>query len=77
MWVVPHALGGGPRVALVKNGRIGFRDGGPGRDLGKRSEGLCGVIAADSIVISPDALVPPGTDVRSRALAAARVGPAS
>ncbi|MCM2309802.1 MAG: efflux RND transporter periplasmic adaptor subunit [Steroidobacteraceae bacterium] len=59
---------GASRVAVVKEGRVEFRNVALGRDLGNRTEVLSGVAAGESVVVSPNALLQPGTKVRARTM---------
>lgn len=68
---------GKSRVAVIKAERVEFRDVALGRDLGNRTEVLSGVTAGESVVLSPNALLVPGAQVRTRAMDSARKGPST
>lgn len=65
------------RVAVIKAERVEFRDVALGRDLGNRTEVLSGVTAGESVVLSPNALLVAGAQVRTGAMDSARKGPST
>lgn len=80
-WLLPNTAlirqAGRSRVAVVNAERVEFRNVVLGRDLGNRTEVLSGVNAGESVVLSPNALLVPGTQVRTRAMDPARKGPST
>lgn len=70
--VVPNAAvvreAEGSRVAIVDAGRLKYREVTVGRNLGDRIEIRSGLAAGDIVVLSPNALLTPGTRVKARAL---------
>jgi RND family efflux transporter MFP subunit len=62
----------GTRVAVVEHGRIQYRNVTSGRNLGERIEIISGLTADDTVVLSPNALLLPGTRVSSHTFAVAK-----
>lgn len=63
--------GSGAQVATLRDSALDYRDVTLGRNLGNEIEVLSGVAANDVVVVAPNALLTPGTQVKAREMAAA------